>query len=373
MKAAAFIIPDLSLGGAQRSLIKLASVLADSGRDVSILCMGHAAARIQAELNPKVRLFCFESPHSADLRLLFRLWFALRSLGVDTVVGWSLYGNFVAIVLGRLAGVRTVVVSERNYPVQMFASPENTELRRRILWTLLRTLYPLADVVTANSERTLRFLRRFLRRNGTRFEQLPNIVETEFCDRLAAQPVLPPLPVPRHGPRIVAVGRLHAQKGFDSLLRALAALPPTQPWELVLAGEGPQEAELRALIKQLGLDHRVHLVGSVDNPFAIYRWADLVVVPSRYEGFPNVPLEAMGVGAAVIVSDCETGPRELSVNGTYARLVPVDDVPALTAAIAALGNDLLQARQLGAAARRHVQCVYGRERVEKTYLAVFSR
>jgi glycosyltransferase involved in cell wall biosynthesis len=372
MKAAAFIIPDLSLGGAQRSLIKLAGVLADGGRDVSILCMGRAAIGIRDEINPKVRLMCFESRHSASLRLLFRLWRTLRALRVDTVVGWSLYANFVAIVLGRLAAVRTVVISERNYPVQMFASPENTDLRRRLLWTLLRMMYPMADVITANSERTLRFLRRFLRRSGARFEQLPNIVETEFCDRMAALPAQPPLPEPAYGPRIAAVGRLHAQKGFDSLLRALAALPPMQPWELVLAGDGPQEEELRALIRQLGLDQRVHVVGSVDNPFAIYRWADLVVVPSRYEGFPNVPLEAMCVGAAVIISDCETGPRELSANGTYARLVPVDDVAALTAAIIDLGSNLSQARQLGAAARQHVQRVYGRERVEKTYLTVFS-
>ena len=373
MKTIAFIIPDLSVGGAQRSLVKLTNILVDNHHNVTILCMGSAANVIRTELSPKVQLMCFEARRSADLKLFIRLWQTIRQLRLDTLVGWSMYANFFAVVLGRIEGVRTVMISERNYPIRMIASPENTRLRRSLLWLLVRILYPMADVVTANSERTVRFLRRFLHRRGARFEQLPNVFEPKFYELLANQALELPLPEPTNGPRILAIGRLHPQKGFDLLLEAIAALPPTQPWELVLAGEGPHETALRSQIERLRLNSRVHLIGPIENPFPLYRWADLVVVPSRYEGFPNVPLEAMGVGAAVIVSNCETGPRELTVNGTYALLVPNGDVLALTDAISALGGSLHQARLLGAAAQRHVQATYGLERIEAVYLAMFSR
>lgn len=369
----AFVVPDLSMGGAQRSLVKLANVLARHGRATAVICIGGADAAMLNELDPGVRVMYLGLRRSADPRLLLRLRHTLRRLAPDTVVGWSLYANFAALLAGRLAGVPHLVISERNYLPELLGSGEDSATRRRVLRLLVRHLYPMASVVTANSRQSLRFLERYLRApSRTRFEWLPNLAETDRFEALCAEALPPRVVAPRCGPRLVGVGRLHSQKGFDLLLRALAALPPGMPWELNLAGDGPEGPALQALTDELGLADRVHFLGRVDNPFPLYRWADLVVVPSRFEGFPNVPLEAMSVGAAVIVANCRTGPHELTEGGRFARLVPVGDVAALAAAMAELGSRPLEAKRLGDAARAHVERNYGRDHVEASYMALLG-
>ena len=302
--------------------------------------------------------------------LIFKLWRRIRSLKLDTLVGWSMYANFAAVLVGRLAGVSRIIISERNYLPQMLASDENTPLRRHVLGVLVRWLYPRATMITANAALSLRFLRRYLR-SSNEFRHLPNVVDTDTFDHLAMGELPAGLPDSDTHPRIVALGRLHHQKGFDILIGAMTRVAELHDWHLVLAGDGPQESELREMTKLGGLDGRVHFVGKVTNPFPLYRWADVVVVPSRYEGFPNVPMEAMSIGAAVIVADCRSGPRELSCDGQFARLVPVGDERALAAAIIDMGAHLPTARRLGLAAREHVQTCYGRKHIESVYLDVF--
>jgi glycosyltransferase involved in cell wall biosynthesis len=117
----------------------------------------------------------------------------------------------------------------------------------------------------------------------------------------------------------------------------------------------------------------IHWVGAVSNPYPYYLWADLVVVPSRFEGFPNVLLEAMACGRATIAADCKTGPRELTENGRYGVLVPVNDIAALAQGIVELANDVGKQRLLGNAAREHVQKLYDIDVVAQMYLDLVER
>ena len=137
---------------------------------------------------------------------------------------------------------------------------------------------------------------------------------------------------------IVAVGRLTRQKGFDLLLRAFAHIAPGfADWRLAIIGEGEERQSLMRLCGELLLHERVEFVGT-ERPMssAWMTHAGLVVQPSRFEGFPNVVLEAMGLGAAVISSDCRSGPSDMIEDGVNGRLVPVDDVDKLAAVMAEL-------------------------------------
>jgi glycosyltransferase involved in cell wall biosynthesis len=113
-----------------------------------------------------------------------------------------------------------------------------------------------------------------------------------------------------------------------------------------------------ARAEKRGIQAAVVWEGEQANPFPYYGWADIVISPSRFEGFPNVPLEAMACGKAVICSDCRTGPRELTRTGRYGRLVPAEDSSALAAAIISLGDHPDAARDLGHAAHEHVRACY---------------
>ena len=132
---------------------------------------------------------------------------------------------------------------------------------------------------------------------------------------------------------ILAVGRLHEQKGFDLLLQAWKPIEKTySDWSLRIVGEGPKRAELEAQIESQSLK-RVVLAGATNNVLDEYEAASIFVLSSRYEGLPLALIEAMWSGLPCIAFDCPQGPAELLAENR-GWLVPDGDIAELTAQIA---------------------------------------
>jgi glycosyltransferase involved in cell wall biosynthesis len=129
---------------------------------------------------------------------------------------------------------------------------------------------------------------------------------------------------------VLAVGRLTAQKDFETLIRAVAALPEVR---LLVLGEGEERARLAALVAELGVADRVRLHGFVANPYPYFARASVIALSSRWEGLPTVLLEALPFDARIVSTDCPSGPQEILQRGTYGRLVPMEDPEALARAI----------------------------------------
>ena len=137
------------------------------------------------------------------------------------------------------------------------------------------------------------------------------------------------LPISSKKKTILAVGRLHEQKGFDLLLRAWASIEKKYPdWSLRIVGEGEKREELEAQKKTLGLLHVV-LAGQAEEVAKEYAEASLFVMSSRYEGLPLALIEAMWCGLPCIAFDCPQGPSEL-LTDERGWLVPNGDVDKLT-------------------------------------------
>ncbi len=159
--------------------------------------------------------------------------------------------------------------------------------------------------------------------------------------RVVPNPVVVPGPagdVPRDGRTIVAVGRLHRVKGFDTALRAMAALPPEMAgWRLVLLGEGPARAELEAL----RADTRPWARGSSCSGRLRTRRPGCArptssCCPPVRRAFPNVLCEAMAAGLPAVATDCPSGPADIVTPGVDGLLVPAEDPAAMAEALARL-------------------------------------
>jgi glycosyltransferase involved in cell wall biosynthesis len=186
-----------------------------------------------------------------------------------------------------------------------------------------------------------------------RAHHLPNFV----ADLAGAAPAA----LPGAPPRLLAMGRLHRNKGFDVAIRALALLPGAH---LSIAGEGPERAALAALAREAGVAERVAFLGWRGDVGALLAAADVFVCSSRHEPLGNVVLEAWSAARPVVAAAAE-GPRELIADGETGLLVPPDAPEALAAAIGALLADPGRAARLAAAGR----ALYARDFAEAAVLA----
>lgn len=168
---------------------------------------------------------------------------------------------------------------------------------------------------------------------------------------------------------ILALGRLHANKAFDVLLRALAELPRSVLW---LAGSGPEEAALKKLARALGVGERVRFLGWRDDVPALFAAADLFVCPSRHEPLGNVVIEAWAQDRPVVAA-ASAGPAALIREGENGLLVPIDDPPAFAAALRRLMNDPELRRRLAAGGRASYERDHTEAAVVAKYRAFFEQ
>lgn len=139
---------------------------------------------------------------------------------------------------------------------------------------------------------------------------------------------------------ILAVGRLHFQKGFDRLLYAFAGINDPDLF-LVILGEGAERNALVELTHSLGIAKRVRLPGAVADTVPWYQHAICFVLSSRYEGWPNVLMEAMSNNCPVVSFNCRYGPSEIIEHGVCGLLVEEGDVDGLQKMITLLLLDIV--------------------------------
>lgn len=335
-------IHSLHSGGAERVTANLANYWAERGWRITVVTLASGEHDFYA-LHPTVRRIDLElasesrNPVAAirnNLRRVAALRRVLREVRPDAAVGMMSSAGVLLVLAAMFMPAITTIASERIYPPMLPLGPMWNRLRQ---WT-----YPRAAKVTMLTSEGLAWLSAEI--PGARGVVMPN-------------PISYPLPVSEPGlipeslidPErrlLLAVGRLDQQKGFDFLLMAFANLAMANPrWDLVVLGEGPLRQALESQAGALGLQRRVFLPGKAGNVGDWYRRADLYVMSSRFEGFPNTLGEAMAHGCAAVSFDCDTGPRDIIRHDVDGLLVPNGDIVALEDALGRLmADDALRQR-----------------------------
>jgi glycosyltransferase involved in cell wall biosynthesis len=204
-----------------------------------------------------------------------------------------------------------------------------------LLPVVMRLTYRRAHAVVAVADAMAEDLARMIGFPRDKITVVYNPAVTPEMLAKAQQPAPHAWLSPGGPPVLVAVGRLHEQKDFQTLLRAFALVRARRSARLIILGEGPERPALEAGVAKLGLTEDVDLPGFVPNPYAFMAGASQFVLSSRYEGLPTVLIEAMACGCPVVSTDCPSGPGEILDNGKYGRLVPVGDAAALAEAMEA--------------------------------------
>ena len=188
------------------------------------------------------------------------------------------------------------------------------------------------------------------------------------ADRGAARAGLPLLEgLSPAAPVVLCVGRLCRQKGQDILLHAWRSIARQLPRaRLVLVGDGPEAGMLRG-----GAPPSVLFAGAVADTAPWYRAADLVVLPSRWEGMAVAPLEAMASGRAVVLSDVDGARESLPPGGETHCLTPPEDPQSLAAVVSALLRDVPLRESLGRQGHQHVLSTYDVRRTAEAIADVY--
>jgi len=193
---------------------------------------------------------------------------------------------------------------------------------------------------------------------------LPNFVHrptTEVVSRLGFD-------TPIDVPLLLAMGRLHENKGFDVLLRAMVDLPDHWLW---IAGEGPEGAALSKLAEELGVDGRVRFLGWRDDADALMQACDLFVCSSRHEPLGNIVLEAWAAGKPVVAASA-AGPAGLIGDDEAGLLVPLEDARAVADGVLRLSREPELASTLAAEGFARFERDYTEDAVVAKYLAFFE-
>lgn len=329
-------------GGAERVAALLCGLWQARGDQVNLMPTFSGRGECFYELHPGVELTYLADKvggPGSGLRNQWRRLAALRrhirASRPDVVVSFLSIVNVAALLAS--AGLKMpVVICERIDP---FAMPTSALVR-----LACRMSYPFARVLVVQT----RAVAEKYRAAGARLRRI-EVIGNPLQPHLLAMASTRPA---RQRLRLLAAGRLAEQKQFDLLVEVFAQLAPEHPqWDLVILGEGPLRSDLQRQIASLGMAGRIRLpgvVGDIGNELAA---SDLFALSSRFEGFPNVLLEAMASGLACVAFDCPSGPRELSDEGRGARLVPPGDTGALRRELDALMGDAGLRESLGAAAR----------------------
>lgn len=332
------VISSLRGGGAERVLVNLAQWWSDLGLRVGIVTVSGSESDAYP-VPPTVKRFALglEQPSSgifsamrnnfSRVRTLRRI---LRQESPQVVIGFMTESNVLAILASIQLSFK-VLAAERIHPPRHSTS---------LLWRWLRRLtYRWCDTVVAQTEVTGEWLRTHC---SCPIRVIPNYVIWPL--KTGVPRVMPDDLLSTNERILLGVGRLSHQKGFDLFIRAFATLSHLCPeWKIVLAGTGEEGSEeelaLLSLIKDLQLDGRVILTGRIGNLDSWYQRCDVFVLSSRYEGFPNVLLEAMASGCAVAAFDCEAGPADIIDHELNGLLVSPEDVTELAKALLRLMND----------------------------------
>jgi len=312
-----FVISSLSSDGAERVLSILANKFAET-KEVVIVTMANTDSFYPLHKNIKhIKLDLLKNSNNilqSAMNNLYRIKAFVKIFkeeNPDVIISFMTHTNILSTVAAKIAR-KKIIISER-IAYDYYGS--------KMLNIVRRFIYPFSDAFVTQTYADLKNYS-FLKHSYVIYNPIETV---RFDADIKKQNI------------VLGVGRLDKQKGFDVLIKAFHQVGKDD-WRLVIVGEGSERERLERLIKELQATN-IELIGKTKEIFKWYRQASIFVLSSKREGFPNVLIEAMSMGCAVVSFDCPYGPGEIIQDGVNGLLVEDQNSQALAEAIKKLIDD----------------------------------
>jgi len=345
-----FLVPSLSSGGAERTVVYLSAFFFDKGHEVEII---NISGDIFYELDKSVKYTSLNiSSNSKNVverivniaKRLVSLNSHLNKVKPDAVV--CLLPETAKYVLSLHKRRKfALITSERNNP----ELDGNNELKQKI--------FMQSDGIVFQTIRAKNWYSDSIQKKSI---VIHNAVGNDFVYQVPE--------ISERKNKISAIGRLANQKDYPTLFKAFKKITEKHSnYSLEIFGNGPEEDKLKCLAAELGISEKVKFMGIHKD--AILQIADSAcyVMSSVYEGMPNALMEAMAVGLPCVSTDCPNGPAELIISGENGLLVPVGDSDVLASAILRMIDDKPFAEACGKNARKILD-THSVELIAKQYM-----
>jgi len=320
------VIHQLTMGGAERMMVQILNHFVSTGIEVHLILFKNIGLHKES-LNPQIIIHDLNSASVTKgmgkcLWKIYKLQPNVLFSGIGHVnISLAPFIPFMKMLLpksrwiSRETNIVSLKIKKEKYP--------------KVFNFLYKTVYQNYDVVIAQSKDMQNDLKINYPKAEKKSLVINNPVNIENIHALALKEIS--FSFSEEYIYLLTVGELRKTKRQDLLLEAFSKLPLN--YRLIIIGTGKEEQQLKELSSHLNIATRVYFEGYQHNPFSYMAQADLFLLTSEHEGFPNVLLEANSLGTPVVAFNCQGGISEIIEEGTNGFFVPFGDVDALAVMI----------------------------------------
>ncbi len=333
-----FVTYSLRGGGAEKVFTSVVEYLAKKNHELHVLTFedkGIYAERIKSLGVVKYHTIDLKKNRVNFIIQSIKIRQIFKSVAPDKIVSFLHYPNMICYLACLLTRYKHIPAERSNHRRYI-----GKGMKWKLWKYLLKKTYRNSNLILCNSTLQKKFLAKDFKVPEDKIVVIHNGIALDQLVRLAQKK--PAVELNNDKRLIVAVGRMAKVKGYDILIRSFNELLSEKSelnLRLMIVGEGPELESLKSLASNLGILDYITFAGFQVNPFPIIKQAQVYVLSSLYEGFPNALVEAMWINGHVVATNCDTGPSEIIDHKKDGLLVHPDDIDSLADGIKQMLND----------------------------------
>ncbi len=352
-------IPSIEGGGVEKNFFLISNYLAKKFDDISLI----TSSKDVKNIDTKIKIITTKKNFILNSSRLFKILHSMFLLAKELFsnnksIVLSFQANFYAILICKI--LNTKIIARSN------ASPSGwskNNLKQNAFKFLLK--YPEAVIVNS-----IEFKNEMKKKFNINPKCIFNPLDKTKILKLSKKKINKNIFKYKSSLKLISVGRLVDQKDHFTLLRAIKLINSKCKIELIIIGRGIYQSNIKNFILENKLTKNIRLINFKKNPFPYIKLADALILSSKYEGLPNVLLEALTLGKPIISSNCPTGPKEILSKGKGGLLFKVGDYKTLSKKILFMKNNFKECIKKTRYAQKYLSRYDEKKNLKKYYFLI---